>query len=102
MIIFFCRDAPWHVRTGVGFWMGVYDNWDFCRDDVYIVPISEWEIFPSLGGCPQGGGFCSVWVGLYKWITYILINCNFVGTAMARPYGCGIMDGKFMIIGFFV
>ena len=44
MIIFFCRDAPWHVRTGVGFWMGVYDNWDFCRDDVYIVPISEWDI----------------------------------------------------------
>lgn len=29
MIIFFCRDAPWHVRTGVGFWMGVYDNWYF-------------------------------------------------------------------------
>ena len=43
MIIFFCRDASWHVRTGWGFWMGVYDNWYFCRDDVYIVPISEWE-----------------------------------------------------------
>ena len=36
----------------VGFWMGVYDNCNFCRDDVHIVPTSEWEIFPSLGGCP--------------------------------------------------
>ena len=35
----------------------MYMNCNFCRDDVYIVPTSEWEIFPSLGGCPQGGGF---------------------------------------------
>ena len=33
-----CVDASWHVRTGVGFWMGVYDNWYFLWDDVHIVP----------------------------------------------------------------
>ena len=36
---------------------GVYDNWYFLWDDVHIVPTSEWEIFPSLGGARRAGDF---------------------------------------------
>ena len=49
----FCRDATWHVRTGVGLWMGVYDNWYFfcvgrCAHRPYIL----------MEYCDFGMGFC--------------------------------------------
>ena len=44
-----CGDAPWHVRTGVGFWMGVYDNWYFfcvgrCAHRPYIRLEKYWDL----------------------------------------------------------
>ena len=64
------------------------------------------EMFPSLGGCPQGGGF--VLLGLmYKWITYILLmywDCNLSGTRCGTSerggdYGWEIYDNCIFCVG---
>ena len=60
-----CRDAPWHVRTGVGFLLEIYDNCIFC---VGTMCTSSQYLMEY---CDSGMGFCC---------NGILIIWIFVGT----------------------
>ncbi len=65
----------------------IYDNCIFCVGTMCTSSLHLMEY------CDSGMGF---------YCNGILIMNIYRGRAVARPNGCGIMDGKFMIIVFFV